>query len=108
MLGRHNALLTIGDPIWLPCQALEKRELLCYEFFGFELSRLDAVARKPPAGKPRFGAAKKPAAKSGGLGVKKMTTKVDDSLFDQAPSEDPAPAAALSALAPSLSVSLLW
>jgi len=37
--------------------------------------------------------------------VKKMTTKVDDSLFDQKPAEDPPPAAALSALGPTLSVS---
>ena len=29
----------------------------------------------------------KPRAKAGGLGVKKMTTKVDDSLFEQAPAE---------------------
>lgn len=63
-----------------------------------------AVARKPPTAKPRFGAAKKPAAKSGGLGVKKMTSKVDDSLFEQAPAEEPVPAATLSALAPTLSV----
>ena len=33
-----------------------------------------------------------------------MTTKVDNSLFDQAPVEDPPPAAALSALGPTLSV----
>jgi ADP-ribosylation factor GTPase-activating protein 2/3 len=35
---------------------------------------------------------RKPTAKAGGgLGVKKMTTKVDDSLFDQKPAEPPAP-----------------
>ncbi len=33
---------------------------------------------------------KKPAAKAGGgLGVKKLTTKVDDSLYEQAPEEAP-------------------
>jgi hypothetical protein len=64
-----------------------------------------AALRKPPVAKPRFAAPKKPAVKSGGLGVKKMTTKVDDSLFEQAPMDDPPPAAALSALSPSLSVS---
>ena len=57
-----------------------------------------AGPRKPSvAAKSRFGAAKKAGAKSGGgLGVKKMTTKVDDALFDQAPAEDPPPAAVLS------------
>lgn len=29
----------------------------------------------------------KPRTKAGGLGVKKMTTKVDDSVFEQAPAE---------------------
>ena len=36
-------------------------------------------------------APRKPAAKSGGLGVKKLATKVDDSLFDQKPAEPVAP-----------------
>ena len=36
----------------------------------------------------------KPRAKAGGLGVKKMTTKVDDSLFEQAPAEPVAAAPA--------------
>ena len=63
-----------------------------------------AAARKPPAAKPRYAAPKKAGAKAGGLGVKKMTTQVDNSLFDQAPVEDPPPAAALSALGPALSV----
>ena len=68
------------------------------------------MARKPAAAaKPRFGAAKKPAAKpGGGLGVKRMTTKVDDSLFEQAPAEEapppPAAAAALAGLSSTLSV----
>ncbi|BDA43782.1 probable ADP-ribosylation factor GTPase-activating protein [Coccomyxa sp. Obi] len=67
------------------------------------------AARKPtPAAKPRFGAAKKPAAKpGGGLGVKRMTTKIDNSLFDQAPAEEPPPppaaAAALAGLSSTLS-----
>ena len=63
-----------------------------------------AAVRKPPAAKPRFAAPKKAGAKAGGLGVKKMTTKVDDSVFDQAPVEDAPPAAALSALGPTLTV----
>ncbi len=71
-----------------------------------------AAARKPTAAKPRFGAAKKPGAKpGGGLGVKKMTTKADDSLFDQAPAAEVPPptaaaAAALAGLSSSLSVRL--
>ena len=65
-----------------------------------------AATRKPPAAKPRFAAPKKAGAKGGGLGVKKMTTKADDSLFEQAPVEDPPPAAAISALGPTLSVSI--
>ena len=69
-----------------------------------ESACLRAAVRKPPAGKPRFAAPKKAGAKAGGLGVKKMTTKVDDSVFEQAPVEDPPPAAALSALGPTLSV----
>lgn len=47
---------------------------------------------KPRAGagaKPRLLASKKPAAKTGGLGVKKMATKADDSIFEQAPAEAP-------------------
>ena len=66
-----------------------------------------AAARKPPAAKPRFGGAKKPGAgKAGGLGVRRMTAKVDDALFEQAPAEEapPAAAAALSALSSTLSV----
>lgn len=46
------------------------------------------AARSVLAGKPRF-AGKKPTAKGGSLGVKKLTTKVDDSLFDQKPAEEP-------------------
>lgn len=45
--------------------------------------------RAPP--KPRMGSARRPAGKSGGLGVKRMATKVDESLFDQAPEEATAP-----------------
>ena len=63
-----------------------------------------AAVRKPPAAKPRFAAPKKAGAKLGGLGVKKMT-KVDDSLFDQAPAEDAPPPAAINALSPTLTVS---
>ena len=68
-----------------------------------------AAARKPTAAKPRFGAVKKPPAKSGGgLGVKKMTTKVDDSLFDQAPAAEapPKPAAAAAATLAGISSTL--
>ena len=42
--------------------------------------------RKAPA-KPRFVAPKKPGAKAGGLGVKKLATKADAALFEQAPAE---------------------
>ena len=54
----------------------------------------------PPAARPaarpavtgkKVLAPRKPAAKSGGLGVKKLATKVDDSLFDQKPAEPVAP-----------------
>ncbi|KAK9839315.1 hypothetical protein WJX81_007499 [Elliptochloris bilobata] len=45
-----------------------------------------APPRKPPA-KPRFVAPKKPGAKAGGLGVKKLATKADAALFEQAPAE---------------------
>ena len=45
---------------------------------------LPAAPRKPPPRKPT-GAKKK----AGGLGVTKMTTKVDDSLFEQAPAAPP-------------------
>ena len=68
---------------------------------------VDAAARKPLAAKPRFGGAKKPGAgRAGGLGVRRMTNKVDDALFEQAPAEEapPAAAAALSALSHTLSV----
>lgn len=49
------------------------------------------AVRKPSTAttKPRLLTSKKPAAKKGGLGVSKMTTKVDDSLFEQAPAEEP-------------------
>lgn len=61
-----------------------------------------AAAPKPaapakPAPRPGMAGKKplisrKPAVKAGGgLGVKKMTTKVDDSLFDQNPAEAPPP-----------------
>lgn len=57
-----------------------------------------AAAR--PAAKSRLLASRKPGVAGGkpgggGLGVKKMAVKVDDSLFEQAPEEDavPAPAA---------------
>ncbi len=64
-----------------------------------------AAPRKPSlAAKPRFAGAKKPSGAKGGLGVKKMTTKVDDALFEQAPAEDPSPPAAISAIAHSLTV----
>ena len=45
------------------------------------------------APKPRLVSGRKPAARAGGLGVKKMSKQVDASLFDQAP-EEPAPPAA--------------
>ncbi|KAL3149850.1 hypothetical protein ABBQ38_013671 [Trebouxia sp. C0009 RCD-2024] len=47
--------------------------------------------RAPP--KPRLMSGRKPAGKTGGLGVKKMSKQVDESLFDQAP-EEQAPARA--------------
>ncbi len=37
---------------------------------------------------------RKPAGKTGGLGVKKMSKQVDASLFDQAPEEQAPPAPA--------------
>lgn len=54
-----------------------------------------AAPRAAP--KPRVGSARRPTGKSGGLGVKKMATKVDESLFDQAP-EEAAPAPVVSLL----------
>lgn len=51
---------------------------------NLELLSVSVVRR--PAGKGPLRVSK-PKAKGGGLGVKKMTTKVDDSLFDQAPAE---------------------
>ena len=49
------------------------------------------AARAPP--KPRLMSGRKPAGKTGGLGVKKMSKQVDQSLFDQAPEEQaPTPA----------------
>lgn len=47
------------------------------------------------APKPRLVSGRKPAGKTGGLGVKKMSKQVDESLFDQKPEEQapPAPAA---------------
>jgi len=55
-----------------------------------------AVPAARPAARPALTgkkvlAPRKPAAKSGGLGVKKLATKVDDSLFDQKPAEPVAP-----------------
>ncbi|GAB4815643.1 hypothetical protein N2152v2_002689 [Parachlorella kessleri] len=54
-------------------------------------SQAEAGAAKPaaraPTGKSRLIASRKPAAKAGGLGVKK-TVKVDESLFEQAPAEE--------------------
>ena len=47
------------------------------------------AARAPP--KPRLMSGRKPAGKTGGLGVKKMSKQVDESHFDQAP-EEQAPA----------------
>lgn len=47
------------------------------------------AARSTVVGKSRI-VGKKPAGKAGtGLGVKKLTTKVDDSLYEQAPEEAP-------------------
>ncbi len=43
---------------------------------------------RAPTGKSRLIASRKPAGKAGGLGVKK-TAKVDESVFDQAPAEEP-------------------
>ena len=53
-----------------------------------------AAAARAPTGKPRLLASRKPGAgKGGGLGVKKITAQVDDSLFEQAPQEEaPEPA----------------
>ena len=47
------------------------------------------------APKPRLMSGRKPTGRAGGLGVKKMSKQVDESLFDQAPEEQapPAPAA---------------
>lgn len=60
-----------------------------------------AAARATTAGKPRLLASRKPGGKTGGLGVKKISAKVDDSLFEQAPQEDePAPAPGADAAAP--------
>ena len=47
--------------------------------------------RLPVAGKKSLLAPRKVGSKSGGLGVKKLATKVDDSLFDQKPVEAPPP-----------------
>lgn len=50
-----------------------------------------AAAPRPvarPAGKARI-IGKKTAGKTGGLGVKKLTTKIDDSLFEQKPAQEP-------------------
>lgn len=45
------------------------------------------------APKPRLVSGRKPAGKTGGLGVKKMSKQVDQSLFDQTPEEQaPTPA----------------
>lgn len=58
-----------------------------------------AVGVKPSAPrtapKPRLVSGRKPAGRTGGLGVKKMSKQVDESLFDQKPEEQapPAPAA---------------
>lgn len=64
---------------------------------------LGCVAARKPSG-ARAPLRIKPKAKGGGLGVKKMTTKVDDSLFDQAPAEaviaPPPPVAMVSFLKP--------
>ena len=49
------------------------------------ISFLMLIVRRPAAKGPLR--ISKPKAKGGGLGVKKMTTKVDDSLYDQAPAE---------------------
>ncbi|KAL4434371.1 hypothetical protein ABPG75_000812 [Micractinium tetrahymenae] len=50
------------------------------------------AARSAAAGKPRLLASRKPGAGKGtGLGVKKMVTKLDDSLFEQAPQEEAPP-----------------
>ena len=45
-------------------------------------------AKPRPAAKPRV--APRKGAKPGGLGVKKLSTKVDESVFDQKPEEPPA------------------
>ena len=47
------------------------------------------------APKPRLMSGRKPAGKTGGLGVKKMSKQVDSSLFDQAPEEQAPPAPAV-------------
>lgn len=62
-----------------------------------ETSTIPAAGVKPvaprAAPKPRLMSGRKPAGKSGGLGVKKMSKQVDQSLFDQAPEEQaPTPA----------------
>lgn len=58
--------------------------LQCVE--AMHIKSLLVVTVRRPAGKGPLRISK-PKAKGGGLGVKKMTTKVDDSLYDQAPAE---------------------
>ncbi|KAK9831820.1 hypothetical protein WJX74_010695 [Apatococcus lobatus] len=55
---------------------------------GSETSQGPAKPSARPAAKPRAAARKAP--KTGGLGVKKLSTKVDESVFDQKPEEPPA------------------
>lgn len=47
------------------------------------------------APKPRLVSGRKPASKAGGLGVKRMSKQVDQSLFDQAPEEQAQPPVAV-------------
>ena len=57
---------------------------------------MTCVGAKPAAPrtapKPRLVSGRKPAGRSGGLGVKKMSKQVDESLFDQKPEEQAPPA----------------
>ena len=53
---------------------------------GIAISAVCFAGVKKPVAKGGLKVSK-PRAKAGGLGVKKMATKVDDSVFEQAPAE---------------------
>ncbi len=58
-----------------------KQKQACFPFTAFDCCTGRLISAKKPAGKL-------------GLGVKKLDTKVDDSMFEQAPSEPPVAAPA--------------